>query len=192
MLDIIFLLIALAVLCFFIYHFIILLKRRRLRMKLEEYNKVLQHARKSRLEYVRVLENLAQMRQNITYFKEESYSDKARLNHFRAIIRDLIPPMREMGRPEHWSPLDSNVYEKKKEELKHYWHDLNELRIRYNQNQANTQQLNQKYQEAVEKEKIHAPEWFKDKSQVLAMYNVLSGEIKLPSPGEFLGLNSLT
>jgi hypothetical protein len=161
-------------------------------MKLEEYNKVLQQARKSRLEYVRVLETLAQMRQNINYYKDESYSEKARLNHFRAIIRDLIPPMREMGRPEHWSPLDLNVYEKKKEELRYYWHTLNDLRIKYNQNQTNTQQLNQKYQEAVEKEKIHAPEWFKDKAQVLAMYNVLSSEIKLPSPGEFLGLSSLT
>ena len=186
MVKIIILLFALVVFAYFVFSFYNSYKKRKLEQKLEEYQKLLEQARRSRLIYIRALEKTENAKFQIDAIESELASIKAKLQEFRPDLRNQLLELRRFRFSENLFDSDLKIIEKKTKAFFSTWKSASALKTSYNLKLGEAKILHQSFSSLAEDSRGKTEIWYNDKGIVMKMYHELRSEVKISDPREVL------
>jgi len=186
MVKILILLFSLVVFVYFVISLFNSYKKRKLQKKLEEYQQLLEQARKCRLIYIIALEKTENIKFQIDGVEAELASLKYKLNESRIELRNLLLELRRFRFSDSEFESDQKIGEQKKAAFFSIWKAANALKAPYNAKLQEVKILHISFA-ALSKESREKTEiWHNDKRIVMKMYDELRREVKISDPREIL------
>lgn len=186
MVKIILLLFSFVVLAYFGISFFNRYKRKKLEKKLEDYQRLLEHARQTRLKYIRSLEKTENVKFQIDAIDTELASMKYRLMEFRLDLGNQLMELRRL----HFSDLefdsDLKIFEKKKVFFASTWKTADSLKSSFNAKLEEVKILHKSFAILSKESRGKTEIWYDEKRVVLKMYDELRLEVKINNPREVL------
>jgi hypothetical protein len=186
MVKIIILLFAFVVLAYFAISFFNSYKRRKLEQKLENYQRLLEQARRSRLIYIRALKMAENVKFQIDAIENELASIKSKLQEFRPDLRNQLLELRRFRFSDNVFDSDLKIIEKKNTAFFSTWKAANALKASYNLKLDEAKILHNSFASLSEDSRGKTEIWHNDKRIVMKMYGELRSEVKISDPREVL------
>ncbi len=186
MVEIVLLLFFLAVLAYFGISFFNSYRREKLKKKLENYQRMLEQARQSRLSYIRTLEKAENVTPQIEAIESELASMKSKLKKFRLDFRSQLRELRRLSFSDPDFNSDLEMIEQKKVAFTSTWKAADSLKSPYNAKLEEVRTLHKSFSILSNESREKTELWHKDKRIVMKMYDELRSEVKISNPRKVL------
>ena len=186
MVKIIILLFAFVVLAYFAISFFNSYKRRKLEQKLENYQRLLEQARRSRLIYIRALQKAENVKFQIDATENELASIKSKLQESRFDLRNQLLELRRFRFSDNVFDSDLKIIEKKNTDFFSTWKAASALKAPYNSKLEEIIILHKSFASFAQESREKTEIWHNDKRIVMKMYDELRSEVKISDPREVL------
>lgn len=162
------------------------IKKRRLEIKLNEYQILLENARKSRLAYVSTLNSTEKAKFLVETAENEATSVKTRLIENKVELWKMLAELRNNRAANITSNFDQKVLEKKISDFRHSWKSSDLLKTHFNQKYAEVKALRDQCSKISQASDGKSEQWFELRRKVMDMYAQLRRETPLANPREVL------